>query len=336
VVTIYESGQADDGSPYIAMEYLKGGPLRAVLRSRGALPVGECVEILQQAARGDEGELVVKVVDFGIAKLRESAHTVTGMMLGTPAYMSFEQASGMRSDELDARSDIYSLGVAVYKMVTGRLPFTSDTEIGCLLRHLREAPPPFREVAPALAVPAQVEAVVMKALAKDRDARYGSVLEFARAFAEAAKPPVAAAVRRPKSPRATIASLAAALVVVTVAALAWIYWPSATNRGSGGGPPPVVSRPEAKPNPPSEQPAEGLPAATPRPEKPAPGTSAAEVRRKVKAAVAAGDSYYHDGEYDRAIAAYEAGLAADSTNAQLRGRIQRAKTAKAAESSVPQ
>ena len=144
VVTIYESAQADDGTPYIAMEFLEGESLREVLKQRGALPLPEVAEILQQAARGlnaahklgiihrdlkpdnifltrgDEGELVVKVVDFGIAKLRESAmHTQTGMVLGTPAYMSFEQASGMRSDELDARSDIYSLnqpGAKCYKV----------------------------------------------------------------------------------------------------------------------------------------------------------------------------------------------------------------------------
>ena len=155
VVTIYESAQADDGTPYIAMEFLEGESLREVLKRRGALPVAEVAEILQQAARGlnaahklgiihrdlkpdnifltrgDEGELIVKVVDFGIAKLRESAtHTQTGMVLGTPAYMSCEQASGMRSDELDARSDVYSLGVVVYEMLTGRVPFHSDTPLG--------------------------------------------------------------------------------------------------------------------------------------------------------------------------------------------------------------
>jgi serine/threonine-protein kinase len=214
VVTIYESGQADDGSPYIAMEYLEGEPLRAALRRRGALPVGECAEILQQAARGlnaahklgiihrdlkpdnlfltrgDEGELIVKIVDFGVAKLRESAtHTVTGMVLGTPAYMSYEQASGMRSDELDARSDIYSLGVLAYEMLTGRVPFHSDTPLGYVRKHMLEEPPPFRAVAPGLSFPTQVEAVVMKALAKDRDQRYGSVLDFAREFARAATPP---------------------------------------------------------------------------------------------------------------------------------------------------
>jgi formylglycine-generating enzyme required for sulfatase activity/serine/threonine protein kinase len=211
VVTIYESGQADDGTPYIAMKYLEGETLHQVLKARGALPVAECAEILQQAARGlnaahrlgiihrdlkpdnifltkdDEGGLVVKVVDFGIAKLRESAtHTLTGTVLGTPAYMSFEQASGMRSDELDARSDIYSLGMVVYEMLTGRLPFESDTPVGYLRKHLQDAPPPFRALKPDLPALPEVEAVVMKALAKDRDRRHGSVLDFAREFGRAA------------------------------------------------------------------------------------------------------------------------------------------------------
>jgi serine/threonine-protein kinase len=138
---------------------------------------------------GDEGELIVKVVDFGIAKLRESAsHTLTGTVLGTPAYMSAEQASGMPSDELDARSDVYSLGIVVYEMLSGRVPFHSATPIGYLRKHMLEPPPPFRAVAPGLHVPPQVEAVVMKALDKQREERYASALEFARAFAAAAHP----------------------------------------------------------------------------------------------------------------------------------------------------
>jgi serine/threonine-protein kinase len=214
VVTIYESGQAEDGTPYIAMEFLEGEPLREVLKQRGALPVAEGAEILQQVARGlnaahklgiihrdlkpdnifltrgDEGELVVKIVDFGIAKLRESAtHTLTGIVLGTPAYMSSEQASGMRSDQLDARSDVYSLGIVVYEMLTGRVPFHSDTPLGFLRKHMLEDPPPFRAAAPGLPIPPQLEAVVMKALAKDRDLRYASALEFAREFARAASAP---------------------------------------------------------------------------------------------------------------------------------------------------
>jgi serine/threonine-protein kinase len=247
VVTIYESGQADDGTPYIAMEFLEGESLRQALSRRGALPVPEVAEILQQAARGlnaahklgiihrdlkpdnifltypddaaaplvgahdvgagrvpalpvgiaDTGRaqdpplppVVVKLVDFGIAKLLESGtHTQTGMVLGTPAYMSFEQASGMRSDELDARSDVYSLGVVVYEMLTGRTPFHSDTPVGYLRMHMQEDPPPFRAVKPDLPSLPQLESVVMKALTKDRDQRYGSVLEFARELTSAAQP----------------------------------------------------------------------------------------------------------------------------------------------------
>ena len=225
VVSIYESAQGDDGTPYIAMEFLEGESLREVLLQRGALPLAEVAEILQQSARGlnaahklgiihrdlkpdniflthgDERELIVKVVDFGIAKLRESTvmHTQTGMVLGTPAYMSYEQASGMRSDELDARSDEYSLGVVVYEMLTGRIPFQSDTPVGYLRKHLQEEPPPFKAIAQSLGVPPEVEAVVMKALKKKREERYPSALEFARAFVAAA-PPAAALEALPALP----------------------------------------------------------------------------------------------------------------------------------------
>ena len=147
--------------------------------------------------------VVVKLVDFGIAKLRESgAHTQTGMVLGTPAYMSFEQASGMRSDELDARSDVYSLGVVVYKMLTGRTPFHSDTPVGYLRMHMQEAPPPFRAVKPDLPALPQLESVVMKALTKDRDRRYASALEFARRAQRAAQPspPAQSPVTAPLNP----------------------------------------------------------------------------------------------------------------------------------------
>lgn len=223
VVTIYESGQADDSTPYIAMEYLEGETLREALTQRGAMAPQETVEIIQQVARGlnaahrlgiihrdlkpdniflTPGEEVgeasgvptsaatppatVKIVDFGIAKLRESAtHTIAGTVLGTPAYMSFEQAAGMRSDELDLRSDIYSLGVVVYEMLTGRVPFHSDTPLGCVRKHLTEEPPPFRAVKPDLPALPQLERVVLKALRKDRNQRCGSALEFARELAEA-------------------------------------------------------------------------------------------------------------------------------------------------------
>jgi serine/threonine-protein kinase len=209
-VTIYEYGQSDEGAPYIAMEYLEGNTLRQVLKSGGALPLSEAVEIVRQVAKGlnaahklgiihrdlkpdnvfvtedDEGQRLVKVMDFGIAKLRESvSRTLTGVVMGTPPYMSFEQASGMRSDELDARSDVYSLGIVTYEVLTGRVPFHADTPLGYIRKHMTEEPPTIYSVRPDLPVPQTVEAVVRKALRKEREERYPTTLDFARELREA-------------------------------------------------------------------------------------------------------------------------------------------------------
>jgi len=176
-----------------------------------ALPVG-----IADSGRAQDPPLrpvAVKLVDFGIAKLRESGmHTQTGMVLGTPAYMSYEQASGMRSDELDARSDVYSLGVVVYEMLTGRTPFHSDTPVGYLRKHLQDAPPPFNAAAPGLAVPPAVESAVMKALVKDRDQRYVSELDFARELINAIQPSPRAQTDPPRSPALVVSPPAAKVI----------------------------------------------------------------------------------------------------------------------------
>ena len=204
VVTVHECAQTDDGLPYIAMQFLEGETLAAALDRRGALPLAEVAEILQQAARGlnaahrldivhrdlkpdniflaqdDEGRLQVKIVDFGISKMRESAnHTNTGAFIGTGAYMSPEQASGMKSEALDKRADVYSLGIVAYEMVAGRLPFQGDTLWAFVNKHVNEAPPRMT------GVPGEVEKVVMKALEKKREQRYATAPEFAREFAGA-------------------------------------------------------------------------------------------------------------------------------------------------------
>ena len=106
----------------------------------------------------------------------------------------------MRSDELDARSDIYSLGVVVYEMLTGRTPFQSDTPVGYLRKHMMEEPPPFRAVNPGPPRAAPVESAVMKALSKDRDQRYGSALEFARDYSAAQPRPNRSVPCRPLLP----------------------------------------------------------------------------------------------------------------------------------------
>lgn len=211
VVTLYECGQSDNGSPYIAMEYLEGESLRQYLRREGSIPLETVSEILLQAGRGlnaahklgivhrdlkpdniflthdDDGKLLVKIVDFGIAKMRESTtHTMTGLAVGTPIYMSVEQASGMRSEQIDGRSDIYSLGIVVYEMIAGSAPFHADTPLAYVQKHLTQPPLPLSVTRPDLNIPPQVEHVVMRALSKNREDRYSTAVEFARAFAEAA------------------------------------------------------------------------------------------------------------------------------------------------------
>ena len=186
-----------DGTLYIIMEYVDNGSLRDRLRAGRPLPldfvtsvIGQTCEALSYAhSRGvihrdikpenimfssKEG---VKVVDFGIAKVASSiTRTSEGMIVGTPYYMSYEQAKGQR---VDPRSDIYSLGVVLYEMVTGRVPFTGKP-LEVVHKHLTERPIPPRRINPAL--PAQVEAVVMRALEKNRNKRFQTAAEMARAL----------------------------------------------------------------------------------------------------------------------------------------------------------
>ncbi len=220
VITIYESKQAADGTLYIAMELVEGESLTEHLRKRRRLPPAEVVEIIGQCCKAlqaahrlgiihrdikpdnimltkdSDGGLLVKILDFGIAKLKDSGgHTVTGSVLGTPAYMSYEQASGLSSDKLDGRSDLYSLGIVAYTMLTGQPPFAADTPVGYITKHLSETPVPLRTLHAEL--PAAVDAAVMKALEKDREKRYQTATEFGAALRQAAGAPALAPVPAP-------------------------------------------------------------------------------------------------------------------------------------------
>lgn len=209
VVLIYESRVTADGQMYVAMEYVRGQSLREMLDRVGALPVGQAVEVARQCCDGlaaahklgivhrdikpdnimvttEEGAMLVKVVDFGIARLNEPGqdahHTRAGTVIGTPEYMSPEQASGATGDRIDLRSDLYSLGMVVYEMLTGTSAFRageSDSYLTVLHRQVHEAPlrPSLRR--PDLNIPAAIELVILKALAKDRNARPQSAQAFA-------------------------------------------------------------------------------------------------------------------------------------------------------------
>jgi beta-lactam-binding protein with PASTA domain/tRNA A-37 threonylcarbamoyl transferase component Bud32 len=194
IVPVFDWGE-DDGTYFIVMEYVEGRPLSAVLRDPDRLPPRQIATIGASVAAAlafahrhsvvhrdvkpgnvlitPEGE--VKVTDFGIARAvnTEESLTQTGAVMGTAAYFSPEQAEGK---VVDARSDIYSLGVVLYEMCVGKPPFTGDSPVAVASKHVRDTPVLPRAANPA--VPVALEAVVMKAMAKNPDDRYGSAEEF--------------------------------------------------------------------------------------------------------------------------------------------------------------
>src|SRR2546423_3978894 len=203
IVNILDFNVADGGRHYFVMEFLQGRPLQALVQAGAPLPFQRVGPILLQCCRAlqaahDRGIVhrdfkpdnvflldqarrtdFVKLVDFGIAKLTDTSNahlTQTGTVMGTPAYMSPEQAAGDSS--IDARSDIYSLGVTMFQMVTGKLPFAdAGPSFGRILAaHLQQAPPLPRTLNPD--VPAELEEIVLKTLEKSPDDRYPSMSEL--------------------------------------------------------------------------------------------------------------------------------------------------------------
>jgi eukaryotic-like serine/threonine-protein kinase len=201
-VTVFDFGQAASGELFLAMELLEGESVGQRIQRLTRLPTEQALETCRQALRslgeahakgiihrdlkpdnlfyarvvgGGPNEELVKVLDFGIAKVlgdnkdpMNAVETQAGTVFGTPRYMSPEQAQGK---PLDGRSDLYALGVILYHMLTGRPPFTDDDAIVVMARHIKTPPPTFAQAAPDLSFPPDLESLVMRLLAKEAKGR---------------------------------------------------------------------------------------------------------------------------------------------------------------------
>jgi serine/threonine-protein kinase len=205
VITVYDFGISTSGQPYIVMDYLKGISLAEIIRSEGHVGVERCIKILGQACDAldyahrqgvvhrdlkpsnivlinyDGDSEFVKVVDFGVAKLmpmtsvEEQKLTQAGEVCGSPVYMSPEQCLGQ---ELDTRSDIYSMGIVLYESLTGKLPILGSTMVDTMSKHISEEPQTFTQARPDLYIPERIEAVVFKTLRKNPADRHESMADL--------------------------------------------------------------------------------------------------------------------------------------------------------------
>ncbi|MGH7343123.1 MAG: serine/threonine-protein kinase, partial [Candidatus Rokuibacteriota bacterium] len=189
IVTVYDAGESEHGF-YLAMEYVEGTTLKEVLQRRGAIAPGGTLYVLRQLADAlayAHGKKVVhrdiktantmwttekhvKIMDFGLAKLMEEVRNATTMISGTPFYMSPEQTLGR---DVDHRTDIYSLGVTVFELATGQLPFRKGN---VPYHHVHTPPPDPREANPR--VPEALSRIILRCLEKDPDRRFATAREI--------------------------------------------------------------------------------------------------------------------------------------------------------------
>jgi eukaryotic-like serine/threonine-protein kinase len=194
IVTLFDYGQTDDGRYYLALEYIDGPRYTDLLRD-GPLDPEQCVSLLLQVCRAlryahrsgkihrdlkpsnllirydeDDGSARVKVVDFGLVKVLEDDQSLTraGLILGSPHCMSPEQ---IRGDEIDHRTDLYAVGVLLFRSMTGKWPFHGDTSTATMIAHINNPVPRFDDVAPGLGVAPTLEHVVRRCLSKDPNRR---------------------------------------------------------------------------------------------------------------------------------------------------------------------
>jgi eukaryotic-like serine/threonine-protein kinase len=196
IVTVIDRGE-DGGCPFIVFEFVDGENLKELVNREGRLPVDRAVELAVQIARGLSfahangyvhrdvkpqnvllnGDGEAKVTDFGIARSLDVKHgvTQTGTVLGTSDYIAPEQAQGQRVDE---HTDVYSLGIVLFELLTGAVPFSGDNFVAVAMKHINEPPPPVSALRPE--VPPRLDAAVARALAKRPEDRFATMADFGR------------------------------------------------------------------------------------------------------------------------------------------------------------
>jgi predicted Ser/Thr protein kinase len=279
VVQVHDVGE-EEGIHYISMQYIEGKSLDGILKEKKKLSVNEALSITKRVAVALSAAAklgivhrdikphnillskdgVVKVADFGLAKDEDSNRSISepGVVMGTPYYMSPEQAKG---EKVDHRSDIYSLGATLYHMLTGRRLFDGGTPVSIVMKQASEQPVPARQVEPS--IPEPVAALLDRALQKDPAKRFSSADELVRAL-DALKAPGVSAVAAPAAPprrKAAVVALPIAGILLVGIVLGLIL-------GHGKPPPPVVAEAPAKPA--KEKPAPPVKAPEEAPAKPAP------------------------------------------------------------------
>lgn len=238
VATIYNF-MYQDGQYFLVMEFVPGEPLNKILEQHGKVTVDEAIPLLCNILKGLEHahqfSIVhrdikpanvmltnsgLKLMDFGIARiLQQARQTQAGRMVGTLEYMSPEHLQGL---ETDARTDIYSVGIVAYELLTGQLPFQKETDYAIIKAQIEERPTPLQSLSPD--IPDKVEKVILKALHKNADKRYQSATEFIKALEACTAPSTLA----PTPSTRPLLPIIGVITILAIAVIGFFFWQSKT------------------------------------------------------------------------------------------------------------